>query len=82
MVCCKKKLMDEKFEVIVFFFDGGWGWLVCFVIFFMQFIVFGIMNNFGVMYVELFNEFNIGKVDVGNVDIFLFFFFYYCVGVC
>lgn len=58
--------MEEKPEVIVPFPDGGWGWLVCLATFSTQFIVLGTMNNFGVMYVELLNEFNTGKADAGN----------------
>lgn len=37
------------------------------------------MNNFGVVYVELLNEFKIGKVDVGNGD---FFFCIFCFKFC
>lgn len=66
MACCKKKPMDEKPEEIVPFPDGGWGWLVCLATFSAQFIVLGTMNNFGVMYVELLNEFNTGKAEAGN----------------
>lgn len=79
MACCKKKPMDEKPEVIVPFPDGGWGWLVCLATFSTQFIVLGTMNNFGVMYVELLNEFNTGKADAGNADIFLSLLSYYRV---
>ena len=67
--------MDEKPEVIVPFPDGGWGWLVCLATFSTQFIVLGTMNNFGVMYVELLNEFNTSKADAGNADIFFPLFF-------
>ena len=67
--------MDEKPEVIVPFPDGGWGWLVCLATFSAQFIVLGTMNNFGVMYVELLNEFNTGKADAGNADIFFLLIF-------
>ena len=38
-----------------------------------QFIVLGTMNNFGVIYVELLEEFkNIGKDEAGNVNFFSF----------
>ncbi|XP_068685685.1 monocarboxylate transporter 10-like [Montipora foliosa] len=67
MVCCKKKSMDEKPEIIVPFPDGGWGWFVCMATFTTQFIVLGIMNNFGVIYVELLAEFKIGKADAAVV---------------
>lgn len=67
MVCCKKKSMDEKPEIIVPFPDGGWGWFVCMATFTTQFIVLGIMNNFGVIYVELLAEFKIGKAEAAVV---------------
>ena len=59
--------MDEKPEIIVPFPDGGWGWFVCMATFTTQFIVLGIMNNFGVIYVELLAEFKIGKADAGRL---------------
>lgn len=67
MVCCKKKSMEEKPEEIVPFPDGGWGWFVCMATFTTQFIVLGTMNNFGVIYVELLAEFDIGKADAGRL---------------
>lgn len=67
MVCCKKKSMEEKPEEIVPFPDGGWGWFVCMATFTTQFIVLGTMNNFGVIYVELLAEFDIGKADAAVV---------------
>lgn len=70
MVCCKKKPMDEKPEVLVPFPDGGWGWFVCIATFTTQFIVLGTMNNFGVIYVELLTEFKVGKAEAGTPAIF------------
>lgn len=37
--------------------DGDWGWVVCAAAFLIQFIVLGIMNNFGILYVKLFEDF-------------------------
>lgn len=37
--------------------DGKWGWVVCAAAFLIQFIVLGTMNNFGILYVELFEDF-------------------------
>lgn len=37
--------------------DGGWGWVVCAAAFLIQFIVLGTMNNFGILYVKLFDDF-------------------------
>ena len=64
--------MEDKPEITVPFPDGGWGWLVCMATFTTQFIVLGTMNNFGVVYVELLNEFKTGKADAGNGDFFFF----------
>lgn len=59
--------MEDKPEITVPFPDGGWGWLVCMATFTTQFIVLGTMNNFGVVYVELLNEFKTGKADAAWV---------------
>lgn len=59
--------MEEKPEVIVPFPDGGWGWFVCLATFTTQFIVLGTMNNFGLIYVELLTEFNVGKAKAAWV---------------
>lgn len=37
--------------------DGGWGWIVCAAAFVTQFIVLGTMNNFGILYVDLYESF-------------------------
>lgn len=37
--------------------DGGWGWIVCAAAFLIQFIVLGTMNNFGILYVKLYEDF-------------------------
>jgi hypothetical protein len=37
--------------------DGGWGWVVCAAAFLIQFIVLGTMNNFGILYVKLYEDF-------------------------
>ncbi|EDO35238.1 predicted protein, partial [Nematostella vectensis] len=66
MRCCKKSL-DEKPEPLVDYPDGGWGWLVCLAAFITQFIVLGTMNNFGVIYVELLQEFKVGKAEAAWV---------------
>lgn len=33
--------------------DGGWGWVVCFAAFFIQFLVLGMQNCFGIVYTAL-----------------------------
>lgn len=50
----------EKIQVeiyVCFVLDGGWGWFVCFVGFIVQFVVFGIQNNIGIIYKVLLEEF-------------------------
>ena len=33
--------------------DGGWGWVVCFAAFFIQFLILGMQNCFGILYTAL-----------------------------
>lgn len=35
--------------------EGGWGWVVCFGSFWIHGVVFGLINSFGVLYVEILN---------------------------
>ena len=37
--------------------EGGWGWVVCFASFWTNGTVFGTLNTFGVIYVEMMKEF-------------------------
>ena len=46
--------------------DGGFGWLVVFAAFCVQFIVLGVMNNFGVLFSELLVEFKRSKSQTGK----------------
>lgn len=46
--------------------DGGYGWLVVFAAFCVQFIVLGVMNNFGVLFSELLVEFKRSKSETGK----------------
>ncbi|XP_071165070.1 monocarboxylate transporter 12-B-like isoform X2 [Mytilus edulis] len=41
--------------------DGGYGWVVVFAAFMMNFIVFGILNSSGILFVELSEELQAGK---------------------
>ncbi|EDO46709.1 predicted protein, partial [Nematostella vectensis] len=43
--------------------EGGWGWIVCAGTFIVNFIVFGIHNSFGVVYVNLLDELKLGKAE-------------------
>eukprot|EP00794_Sanderia_malayensis_P011334 gene11334-12519_t len=56
--------------------DGGFGWVVVFAAFCVQFLVLGVMNNFGVLFSELLVEFNRGKSKtswVGSITYGLMF---------
>ena len=46
--------------------DGGFGWVVVFAAFCVQFIVLGVMNNFGVIFSELLVEFKRSKSQTGK----------------
>ena len=37
--------------------DGGWGWVVCFASFWTNGCIFGILNCYGVMFMEVLTEF-------------------------
>ena len=45
--------------------DGGWGWFVCLAGFIAQFVVLGIQNNTGIIYMALLLEFGQSKGDTG-----------------
>ncbi|ELT95892.1 hypothetical protein CAPTEDRAFT_176101 [Capitella teleta] len=44
--------------------DGGYGWLVCFASFWANGTLFGILNTFGIIYVELIEEFGKPGEDI------------------
>lgn len=47
--------------------DGGYGWVVCFAACMVHFIVSGVQNNFGVMYIYILKELGDGgKAKSGN----------------
>ncbi len=48
--------------------DGGFGWVVIFAAFCVQFLVLGVMNNFGVLFSELLVEFKRGKSRTCKYD--------------
>ena len=54
---------EVKIELVP---DGGWGWAVCAAAFFVQFIVFGVHNCFGILYTKLLEEFKKSKSETGN----------------
>ena len=43
----------QPFEVM----EGGWGWFVCFASFWTNGVLFGILNVFGILFVQLVDEF-------------------------
>ena len=46
--------------------DGGYGWVVVLGAFFVQFFVLGTMNNFGILFTELLEEFKETKQATGK----------------
>ena len=46
--------------------DGGYGWVVVMAAFFVQFFVLGTMNNFGILFTELLEEFKETKQATGE----------------
>ncbi|EDO32800.1 predicted protein, partial [Nematostella vectensis] len=43
--------------------DAGWAWVVCAASFFIQFIVFGTIQSFGIIFVSLLNEFQASEYE-------------------
>ena len=52
--------------------DGGYGWIVVLAAFFVQFFVLGTMNNFGILFTELLEEFKETKQATGKAPILLY----------
>ena len=46
--------------------DGGYGWIVCCGTFIVNFVVFGIHNSFGVVYVKLLDDLELGEMQTGK----------------
>ena len=44
--------------------DGGWGWVVCWMSFWTNAVIFGMLNTFGIVYVEMLREFDNGNDDI------------------
>lgn len=60
--------LQQMIDIVVF--DGGWGWLVCFGSFVINFILDGMMFFFGVMlfiFFEYFGEFKVKIFWIGFV---------------
>ncbi|XP_068754811.1 monocarboxylate transporter 10-like isoform X1 [Montipora capricornis] len=69
----KVDLGKRKFKA-----DGGYGWIVCCGTFIVNFVVFGIHNSFGVLYVSLLDDLNLGEMQtawIGAMAMGLNFFF-------
>ena len=54
--------------------DGGYGWFVCAAACVVQFVLAGLMNNFGILYIHILNEFGGGKGMSGKKSIFYLVF--------
>lgn len=47
--------------------NGGYGWIVCCGTFIVNFVVFGIHNSFGVVYVSLLDDLKLGEMETGEL---------------
>ena len=51
--------------------DGHWGWVVCIAAAVVQFVVLGIHNSFGILYIVFVREFGWSKALTGKLQPFL-----------
>lgn len=58
VIVAEKETQDWK--------DGGRGWLVCFSAALVQFIVMGIHNSFGILYIAFVREYQWSKALTGE----------------
>ena len=50
--------------------DGHWGWVVCIAAAVVQFVVLGIHNSFGILYIVFVREFGWSKALTGKLQPF------------
>ena len=50
--------------------DGHWGWIVCLAAAVVQFVVLGIHNSFGILYIVFVREYGWGKALTGRLEPF------------
>ena len=64
--------IQQQFHIIVKTHpDGGWGWVVCFGAFLVQFIALGMLNSAGIVYTELVKELKTQRGATGLYEYFL-----------
>lgn len=51
--------------------DGHWGWIVCLAAAVVQFVVLGIHNSFGILYIVFVREYGWSKALTGKLVKFL-----------
>lgn len=51
--------------------DGHWGWVVCLSAALVQFVVLGIHNSFGILYIVFVREYGWSKALTGKLEAFL-----------
>ena len=54
--------------------DGGYGWVICLAAAVIQFVIFGIHNNFGVLYTHLMRDLKVDPTEGGAYDVDKHFF--------
>ena len=68
----RKQTLDLKETVVIEdneidqWKDGKWGWVVCFAASLVQFVVLGIHNSFGILYIVFVSEFHWSKALTGE----------------
>ena len=48
--------------------DGGYGWIICIAASICQFIIWGIHNNFGILYTYLMKDLKADPADTGELS--------------
>jgi len=59
----EENLIDNEFDVP----EGGFGWVIVVVAFFVQFFLLGTMNNFAILYIELLKDFKSSRQETSWV---------------
>ena len=62
---CQPEDIDDKEPLQP---DGGFGWVIVVAAFSIQFIVLGTMNNFGLLFAMLLEEFHGTKTETGKLS--------------
>ena len=79
----KKDKLDLKESVVVAdkeideWKDGRWGWVVCVAAALVQFVVLGIHNSFGILYIVLVREYHWSKALTGECGVLILLSYFF-----